>query len=276
MAAPCTCTGVIFQKLELIHILVVCMWANVFWRWRHIKLLHRANATISIPLLITVWDILHWLMSEVIIPKQWPWKFVLNFLPFQPFLGKEWLVKTNSSSSTPYLFVSVAHDSSYPNINQELPYCQNAHVFRNLSPLPSIWHALCYSRIPNLSGVKVITNGYPPWVTSDLLSWSLHGLELTSQQIARRWRKCNSRAPPPFATREDEDEWRASILELLKKVHTIGGVDALAFEVALTDLSVSLPLFVSSLIVNRIILGCSLLTQEHFFHLAVGDLFCRP
>ena len=65
-------------------------------------------------------------------------------------------------------------------------------------------------------------------------------------------------------------------MELLKKVHTIGGVDALAFEVALTDLSVSLPLFVSSLIVNRIILGCSLLTQEHFFHLAVGDLFCRP
>jgi len=162
IAAPCICTGVIFQKLELIYILVVRMWANVFWRWRHTKLLHRANATISIPLLITVWDILHWLMFEVIIPKQWPWKFVLNFPPFQPFLGKEWLVKTNSSSSTPYLFVSVAHDSSYLNINQEFLYCQNARVFRNLSPPLSIWHALYYSRIPNLSGVKVITTGYPP------------------------------------------------------------------------------------------------------------------
>ncbi|KAF5359724.1 hypothetical protein D9756_003364 [Leucocoprinus leucothites] len=91
---------------------------------------------------------------------------------FQPFLGNEWLVKTNSGSSTPYLF------------------------------------------IPNRSGAK---------------------------QIARRWRQCNPRAPSPSASVEDETKWRISILELLAKAHTLGGVNALSFEVVQTNYSVRPP-----------------------------------
>lgn len=201
-------------------------------------------------------------MFEVLTAKASPWKCILRNFLFQPFLRKEWLVKTNSSSSTPYLFVSAVHAEYQPRTSQD---------FRNLFPLPSIWHALCYSRIPNPSGVKVITTRNP---TQPLLILYL-GSELTGQQIARRWRECNPRAPPPFITREDEDEWRASILELLKKAHTIGGVNAFTFEVAHTDFSVSLPSSTSSPIVNIIILGYGLLTPRHFSRLEVGDLFCR-
>ncbi|KAL9714158.1 hypothetical protein Ac2012v2_002467 [Leucoagaricus gongylophorus] len=108
---------------------------------------------------------------------------------FEPFLRKEWLVKTNSSSSTPYLFKFI---SSTIDLTCSVLFTDTK----------SIWSE-----------------------------------ELTGQQIARRWRECNPRAPPPFITREDEDEWRASILELLKKAHTIGGVNAFTFEVAHTDFS---------------------------------------
>lgn len=61
--------------------------------------------------------------------------------------------------------------------------------------------------------------------------------ELTGQQIARRWRQCNPRAPSPSASVEDETKWRISILELLAKAHTLGGVNALSFEVVQTNYS---------------------------------------
>lgn len=65
-------------------------------------------------------------------------------------------------------------------------------------------------------------------------------LEITSQQIARRWRLCNPQAPSPFSNLEDEDEWRSSVLELLTKAHTLGGINELSFEVVESHYSVNL------------------------------------
>ncbi|KAJ3565774.1 hypothetical protein NP233_g7426 [Leucocoprinus birnbaumii] len=108
---------------------------------------------------------------------------------FQPFLGKEWLVKTNSSSSTPYLFKLV-------------------------------------SSTIDLTCSILFTDTKSVWLE-----------ELTGQQIARRWRQCNPRAPASFTNTEDEDEWRTSILELLGRAHTLGGVNALTFQVVETNYS---------------------------------------
>ncbi|EKM78712.1 hypothetical protein AGABI1DRAFT_121142 [Agaricus bisporus var. burnettii JB137-S8] len=54
---------------------------------------------------------------------------------------------------------------------------------------------------------------------------------MSNRQIARRWRLCNPQAPSPFSNLEDEDEWRSSVLELLSKAHTLGGINELSFEV---------------------------------------------
>ncbi|KAF9450328.1 hypothetical protein P691DRAFT_798218 [Macrolepiota fuliginosa MF-IS2] len=105
------------------------------------------------------------------------------------FLGKEWLVKTNSASSTPYLF-------KFTSSTIDLTCC------------------------------ALFTDTKSVWTE-----------ELTSQQLARRWRQCNPRAPQSFSNMEDEDEWRFSVLELLAKAHTLGGVNGLSFEVTDTNYS---------------------------------------
>ena len=61
---------------------------------------------------------------------------------------------------------------------------------------------------------------------------------LQSNQLARRWRGCNSQHAPFFDTDEDEDEWRTAIVELLSAAHTIGGMEDLSFEVVRTHYSV--------------------------------------
>lgn len=64
-------------------------------------------------------------------------------------------------------------------------------------------------------------------------------LEITGQQIARRWRSCNPQAPAPFSSLENEDEWRSSTLDLLTRAHTLSGVNELSFEVVDSHYSVN-------------------------------------
>lgn len=65
-------------------------------------------------------------------------------------------------------------------------------------------------------------------------------LVMTSNQFARRWRDCNKLdSPPSYVHNDDEDEWRTHILELLTKVHTIGGVTDTSFEVVESNYAVS-------------------------------------
>jgi hypothetical protein len=59
---------------------------------------------------------------------------------------------------------------------------------------------------------------------------------LTSKQFARRWRNCNR---IDQSLLEDEELWRKQILDLLTKVHTLGGIKDLAFERVESNFSVS-------------------------------------
>ncbi|KZT73160.1 hypothetical protein DAEQUDRAFT_722284 [Daedalea quercina L-15889] len=65
---------------------------------------------------------------------------------------------------------------------------------------------------------------------------SVWGEALQSNQLARRWRDCNSRTPS-FDNNEEEDEWRTATVELLSATHTIGGIADLTFEVVKTHYS---------------------------------------
>lgn len=61
---------------------------------------------------------------------------------------------------------------------------------------------------------------------------------LSSKQIARRWRQHNPEHSSTSSTLEEEDEWRAAILELISASHTLGGVMDLTFEVVGSHFSV--------------------------------------
>lgn len=99
-------------------------------------------------------------------------------------------------------------------------------------------------------------------------------LELNGQQIARRWRQCNPRSPPPFENIEDEDEWRTSVLELLSRAHTIGGANALSFEIVKTNYSVSPPHTLLTL--TQSVSGYGFLSGIYVLRLEMGVLFCWP
>lgn len=62
---------------------------------------------------------------------------------------------------------------------------------------------------------------------------------LTSKQIARRWRDCNPLNVTTAQSDEEEDAWRLDILSLLGKVHTLGGIADMSFEVVESNYAVS-------------------------------------
>ncbi|KAF9468141.1 hypothetical protein BDZ94DRAFT_845739 [Collybia nuda] len=98
-------------------------------------------------------------------------------------LSKEWLVKTDNQTSTPYLFKF-------------------------------------YSSTADLSCYVLLTDTKSVWTEV-----------LTSNQFSRRWRDCNFNSPSFYTDAEDEDAWRTTTLELLSRVHTLGGIIDLSFEV---------------------------------------------
>jgi hypothetical protein len=61
---------------------------------------------------------------------------------------------------------------------------------------------------------------------------------MTSSQFARRWRHCNGVSSPPIKDTE-EDAWRVTMLELLSKAHTLGGIVDLSFTVSESHYAVS-------------------------------------
>lgn len=54
---------------------------------------------------------------------------------------------------------------------------------------------------------------------------------MSSSQFARRWRRCNN-VSPIFLSEMEEDAWRITMLELLSKAHTLGGITDLSFAVS--------------------------------------------
>lgn len=63
---------------------------------------------------------------------------------------------------------------------------------------------------------------------------------LTRKEVARRWRDCNRQDFLPAAPDPDEEETcRTNILDLLSKIHTLGGIADLSFEVVESNYSVS-------------------------------------
>lgn len=62
---------------------------------------------------------------------------------------------------------------------------------------------------------------------------------LNSKQFARRWRACNPDSAVNFSREDDEEEWRIDKLELLAKVHTLGGIAESGFDVVESNYAVS-------------------------------------
>ncbi|KZT07641.1 uncharacterized protein LAESUDRAFT_698304 [Laetiporus sulphureus 93-53] len=77
-----------------------------------------------------------------------------------------------------------------------------------------------YCSTVDLSCCVVITDTKHVW-----------GEVLSSKQMARRWRDCNSQSPSPYQSEEDEDAWRSKVLKLISSAHTLGGITDLSFEV---------------------------------------------
>ncbi|EKM58210.1 uncharacterized protein PHACADRAFT_207044 [Phanerochaete carnosa HHB-10118-sp] len=58
------------------------------------------------------------------------------------------------------------------------------------------------------------------------------GEVLSSKQVARRWRDCNSQPSPPRDQSDgEEDEWRLQTLDLLASAHSPGGIIDLTFDI---------------------------------------------
>ncbi|TFK87965.1 hypothetical protein K466DRAFT_585918 [Polyporus arcularius HHB13444] len=104
-------------------------------------------------------------------------------------LTKEWLVKSDSESSTPYLLKF-------------------------------------YASTVDLTCCVLITDTKNAW-----------GEVLSSNQIARRWRDCNSQNSTSFAEEEEEEAWRIKCLEFLTSAHSIGGLSALSLELVESNFS---------------------------------------
>ena len=152
------------------------------------------------------------------------------------FLPKEWLVKVDAHTSTPYLIV-----------------CAFAHVHSTtLDPRPSdrnfilrqwISPAASWSLTPSGRGPKASP---PPSVINQANSIPGHPPVLSSNQFARRWRECNKRTDSPPLDNEEEEAWRTRSLELLSTAHTLGGVVELSFEVVESKFGVHFPLSLPS------------------------------
>ncbi|KAF9476699.1 hypothetical protein BDN70DRAFT_882087 [Pholiota conissans] len=77
-----------------------------------------------------------------------------------------------------------------------------------------------YPSLADLSCVIMVTDTKKVWAEV-----------VTAKLLARRWRLHNARSPEYFFQSGKEDTWRESILDLLCKAHTIGGIGELSFEV---------------------------------------------
>ncbi|KAI0649273.1 hypothetical protein C8Q79DRAFT_1065569 [Trametes meyenii] len=63
------------------------------------------------------------------------------------------------------------------------------------------------------------------------------GEVLTSQRVVRRWRDCNPQRSPELNTEGDEKSWPIQCLDFLSRVHSLGGVSDLVFEVVRSNYS---------------------------------------
>ncbi|KAH7884525.1 hypothetical protein F5I97DRAFT_1464772 [Phlebopus sp. FC_14] len=97
-------------------------------------------------------------------------------------LSKEWLVKVDMCTSTPYL-------------------------------------VKFYSSSVDLTCCILVTDTKSTWAEV-----------LSSKQFARRWRECN-RMSSPLLDGDKEVAWRTRTIDLLSRVHTLGGMSEVSFEV---------------------------------------------
>ncbi|KAF8557427.1 hypothetical protein OG21DRAFT_1482297 [Imleria badia] len=116
-------------------------------------------------------------------------------------VAKEWLVKVDAHTSTPYLIVGAFFCPSPTTL--DIDTVQKFHS----SPV-------------DLTCCIMITDTKRTWAEV-----------LSSNQFARRWRECNKRTDSPLLDEEEEEAWRTRSLELLSRAHTLGGVLDLSFEV---------------------------------------------
>lgn len=84
----------------------------------------------------------------------------------------------------------------------------------------------------NLFGWKVVSHAGPRAFTNSTEA------VMSSSQFARRWRRCNN-VSPIFLSEMEEDAWRITMLELLSKAHTLGGITDLSFAVSESHYAVS-------------------------------------
>ena len=147
------------------------------------------------------------------------------------FLPKEWLIKVNAHTSTPYLIIcAFAHVHSIT--LDPRPLGRNFILHQWISPAAS------WSLTPSGRGLKASP---PSSAISQANSIPRRPPVLSSNPFARGWRECNNRIDLPPLNNEQQEAWRTHSLKLLSTAHTLGCMVELSFEVIESKFGVQFP-----------------------------------